>query len=215
MSVGAPWERVAIDITGPHPQSTKGNKFMITVLDHFTKYAFAFPVRSQDAITVAKYLVEWVFLVYGVPTQLLSDRGAEFEGSVMTKVCKLMEIDKIRTTSYKPSTNGVLERVHRTLNTMLGKIVSEQQRDWDTHVAYVLAAYNATEHSATGYTPNMLVYGRELRFPNELMYADVGANDITLISSVAFVAERQALFLKAFALAREMLDKAAEQSKKR
>jgi len=83
----------------------------------------------------------------------------------MTEVCRLMEIDKIRTTAYKPSTNGALERVHRTLNTMLGKIVGENQRDWDTHVAYVLAAYNATEHSATGYTPNMLVYGREYVFP--------------------------------------------------
>jgi len=64
MCVGAPWEKVAIDITGPPPPSVKGNKFMITVLDHFTKYAFAFPVRSHDAITVAKYLVERVFLVY-------------------------------------------------------------------------------------------------------------------------------------------------------
>jgi len=87
MCVGAPWERVAIGITGPHPQSTKGNKFMITVLDHFMKYAFAFPVRSHDAVTVAKYLVERVFLMYGVPTQLLSDRGAKFEGSVMGEVC--------------------------------------------------------------------------------------------------------------------------------
>jgi len=58
-------------------------------------------VRSHDAITVAKYLVERIFLVYGVPTQLLSDRGAKFEGSVMAEVCKLMEIDKIRTTSYR------------------------------------------------------------------------------------------------------------------
>jgi len=98
---------------------------------------------------------------------------------------------------------------------MLGKIVSEQQRDWDNHVAYVLAAYNATEHSATGHTPNMLVYGRELRFPNELMYADVGDNEITLISSIAFVAERQVLFQRAFTLAREMLGRAAERSKKR
>jgi len=210
MCVGAPWERVAIDITGPHPQSAKGNKFMITVLDHFTKYAFAFPVHSHDAVTVAKYLVERVFLVYGVPTQLLSDRGAEFEGSVLSEVCRLMEIDKIRTTSYKPSTNGALERVHRTLNTMLGKIVSEQQRDWDSHVPYILAAYNATEHSATGYTPNMLVFGRELRFPNELMYADVGDEEVTVVSSVAFVAERQALFQKSFTVAREMLGKAAE-----
>jgi len=174
---------------------------MITVLDHFTKYAFAFPVRSHDAVTVAKYLVKRVFLVYGVPTQLLSDRGAEFVGSVMTDMCRLMEIDKIRTTSYKPSMNGALEHVHRTLNTMLGKIVSENQRDWDNHVAYVLAGYNVTEHSATGYTPNMLVYGREIRFPNELMNADVVDDEVTLISSVTFVAERQALFQRAFTLA--------------
>jgi len=92
-----------------------------------------------------------------------------------------MEIDKIRMTSYKPSTNGALERVHRNLSTMLGKIVSENQRVWDNYVAYVLAAYNATEHSATGYTPNMFLYGRELRFPNELMYAEVGDDEVTLV----------------------------------
>jgi len=97
---------------------------------------------------------------------------------------------------------------------MLGKIVSEQQRDWDNHVGYVLAAYNATEHSATGYTPNMLVYGRELRFPNKLMYADVGDKEVTLISSVAFVAERQVLLQRSFTLAREMLSKTAERSRK-
>jgi len=110
MCVGALWERVAIDLTGPHSQSSRGNKFMVTVLDHFNKYAFAFPVRSHDAITVAKHLVECVFLVYGVPNQIFSDRGAEFEGSVMTEVCRLLEIYKIRTTSYRPSTNGALER---------------------------------------------------------------------------------------------------------
>jgi len=188
---------------------------MVTVLDHFTKYAFAFPVRSHDAITVARHLVECVFLVYGVPNQLLSDRGGEFEGSVMTEVCRLLEIDKIRTTSYKPSTNGALERIHRTLNTMLGKIVSENQRDWDSHVAYVLAAYNATEHSATGYTPNMMVYGREMRFPNELMYTNVDDEKVMVISSIEFVAERQLLFRKAFTVARDTLGVTAERSKKR
>jgi len=55
MCVGAPWERVAIDVTGPHPQSKKGNKFMVTVLDHFTKYAFALPAPAHDAVTVAKW----------------------------------------------------------------------------------------------------------------------------------------------------------------
>jgi len=114
MCLGASWERVAIDVTGPHPLSNKGNKFMLTMLDHITKYALAFLVRSHDAVTVARRLVERVFLVYGVPLQLLFDRGAEFEGPLMTKKCRLLEIDKIRTTSYKPFTNGALEQVHRT-----------------------------------------------------------------------------------------------------
>jgi len=170
MCVGAPWERLAIDITGPHPLSGKGNKFIITVIDHFTKYAFAFPVRNHEARTVAKYLVERIFLVYGVPLQLLSDRGAEFEGHMFKEICELLGVDKLRTTAYKPSTNGALERMHRTLNTMLGKIVDEKQKDWDKHVAYVMTAYNATVHSATGFTPNRLVFGREMRYPNELMY---------------------------------------------
>jgi len=144
-----------------------------------------------------------------------ADRGAAFEGSVMTEVCRLLEIEKIRTTSYKPSTNGALERVHRTMNTMLGKIVSENQRDWDSHIAYVLAAYNATEHSATGYTLNMMAYGREMRFPNQFMYTDLGDEEAITTSSVELVAERQMLFRKAFTLARETLGIAAERSKKR
>jgi len=98
---------------------------------------------------------------------------------------------------------------------MLGKIVSENKRDWDSHVAYVLAAYNATEHSATGYTPNMMVYGREMRFPNELMYTDVGDEETITTSSVQLVAERQVLFCKAFTLARDTLGIAAERSKRR
>jgi len=52
-------------------------------------------------------------------------------------VCELLGVDKLRTTAYKPSTNGALER-------MLGKIVDEKQKDWDVHVAYVMTAYVMT-----------------------------------------------------------------------
>jgi len=61
----------------------------------------------------------------------------------------------------------------------------------------------------------MLVYGRELRFPNELLYTDVKDHDVQAVSSIEFVAERQTLFKKSFALARETLGCAAERSKKR
>jgi len=215
MCVSAPLERVAIDITGPHPVSSKGNKFIITVLDHFTKFGFAFPVRNHEAPTVAKYLVERVFLTYGVPLQLLSDRGAEFEGNIFWEMCEMLGVDKLRTTSYKPSTNGALERMHRTLNTMLGKMVEEKQRDWDAHVAYALAAYNATVHSSTRFSPNRLLYGRELRFPNELLYVEVEDKSLDAGSYSEFVEGQKDAFRSTFALARESSGFCAENRKKR
>jgi len=206
---------MTIDITGPHPVSIEGNKFIITVMDPFTKFGFAFPVQNHEAPTVAKYLVERVFLTYGLPLQLLSDRGAEFEGNIFREMCEMLGVDKIRTTSYKPSTNGALERMHRTLNTMLRKMVDEKQRDWDAHVAYAMAAYNATVHSSTGFLPNRLLYGRELRFPNELMYVEVEDKNLDAGSYSKFVEGQMDAFRASFALARESLGFCTKNRKKR
>ena len=77
--VGEPWERVAMDITGPHPVSKAGNRFILTVLDHFSKWTEAFAIRNHEATTVAKILADQVFARFGIPLQLLSDRGPELK----------------------------------------------------------------------------------------------------------------------------------------
>jgi len=84
-----------------------------------------------------------------------------------------MYIDKLGTSSYHASCNGSIERFHRTLNSILGKVVSDNQRDWDEHVSYALSAYRATKHSATGFSPNYLVFGPELASPFELMFPGI------------------------------------------
>jgi transposase InsO family protein len=89
----------------------------------------------------------------------------------MAELCRAFQIEKIRTTSYKPSTNGAVERFHRTLNSMLGKVVEESQRDWDHRLYEVMAAYRSTVHQSTGFSPNFLVYGRENRAPIDLVLA--------------------------------------------
>jgi len=104
--VGSPWERIGVDVTGPYPRSSKGNVYIITAFDHFTKYAFAMPVRNHEATTVARFLVDKIFIQFGVPRQLLSDRGAEFKGKIIKELCEVMGIDKLRTTSYHASCNG-------------------------------------------------------------------------------------------------------------
>lgn len=81
-----------------------------------------------------------------------------------------MGADKIRTTPYLPRCNGQLERFHRSLNTMLGKIVADYQGDWHLHLPTAMAAYRASKHETTGYTPNKLFLGRETHLPVDLMY---------------------------------------------
>jgi hypothetical protein len=89
----------------------------------------------------------------------------------MREVCKLLHIDKLRTTAYKPSTNAACERFHRTLNKMIGKLVNENQDDWDLILPHVMSCYRATQSDSHGYTPNMLMLGREVRAPVDIALA--------------------------------------------
>jgi len=161
---GAPYERWYIDLTGPHLQSDR-----VTCMDSFTKWAEAFPLRSKEAEPIARVMVEQLFTRFGPPLSILSDLRREVDGKIMNEVCKLFGIEKLRTTAYKPSTNQV-ERFHKTINSILAKTVAEHQRDWDARLPFAMAAYRATQHDSTGYSPNMLVLGRETRAPPDIIY---------------------------------------------
>jgi len=76
---------------------------------------------------------------------------------------------QIEDDSLSTITNGAVERFHRTLNTMLGKVVKDGQRDWDDRLATVMAAYRASPHESTGFSPNKLFLGREVRMPLDLV----------------------------------------------
>ena len=212
--VGEPWERVSIDITGPHPKSSAGKQFILTLVDHFSKWAEAIAIPNHTAITVARTLMTHVFCKYGAPKQLLSDRGPEFESELFTELMKWMEIDKLHTTPYKPSTNAACERFHRTLNSMLGKVVKETQRDWDQRLPQVMAAYRASPHSSTGYTPNRLFLGRETRMPLDLVMGTPEEDNGEPISMDAYIQNVKENTEMCYELARKELRVAAERRKK-
>ena len=214
MRTGGPWERVGIDITGPHPKSSKGYIYILTIIDYFSKWADAFPIRNQEASTVAKTLVDRVFSYFGAPVQILTDQGSNFQSRLFAELMKRFEIDHVRTSPYKPSTNGLIERFHRTLNAILGKVVSRSQRDWDEWIPYAVAAYRATAHESTGFSPNYVIFGRENRLPIDLVLGLPG-NDDALASVDDFVAMREQRWRDCYTLVREHLQKTAERSKHR
>ena len=200
--VGEPWERISIDICGPFPVSSRSKRFILTIVDHFSKWAEAIPLSNHTAPTV------------GTPKQLLSDRGPEFESQLFSELMRCMEIDKLRCVAYKPSTNAIAERFHRTLNSMLGKVVSESQRDWDERLPTVLAAYRASVHSSTGFSPNRLFLGREIRMPLDLVMGTPQCENSAEQSTDQFVQSMRVDTERNYELAREQLRVAAERRKK-
>ena len=213
IEAGAPFERLSIDLTGPHCKSDRGHVWILTCVDPYTKWAEAFPLRNKEAETVARVLVEQVFTRFGTPIALLSDRGNEVDSNIMRCVCQLLEIDKMRTTSYKPSTNAAVERFHRTLNSMLGKVVSENQRDWDTKLPFVMAAYRSSCHSSTNYSPNFLVLGREVRAPIDVVL-DLPSAEATSQRYDDFVDNLSQTLRYAYKAVREQLNRSAERAKR-
>ena len=203
---GEPWERLGIDVTGPHLVSSKGNVYILTVIDHFTKWIELFPMRNQEASTVAKILVDRVICVHGCPIQILTDRGPNFESSLFRELCARLAVDKIRTTAYQPSTNGGIERFHGTMHAMLAKWVAANHRDWDEKLPAVAFAYRASEHESTGFTPFYLMHGREARIPADIVY---GPAQSEIEPDNDFVATLQDTLREAFHLTRQQLGKAA------
>jgi hypothetical protein len=101
--------------------------------------------------------------VYGEPDQIHTDQGRNFESELMTQLWETYKIDKTRTTPYHPQSDGQVERFNKTVMDLIFGL--NQETDcWDEVVQLAVTAYNATHHESTGFTPNLLWFGRELRF---------------------------------------------------
>ena len=114
---------------------------------------------------------------------------------------------------FHPSCNGVVERFHRTLNSMLAKVTIVPQRDWDERLPIVLAAYRATPHESTGMTPNKLFLGHEVRMPIDLVMG-LPPEDDSYRSPDDYVAQLQKRSVEAYELARKHLRASAERRKR-
>jgi transglutaminase/protease-like cytokinesis protein 3 len=97
--VGAPWERMAIDILGPLPRTDNGNTctYIMVVGDYFTKWMEAIPIPDAEAKTVADKFVERIVSIFGVSLQIHSDQGSNYESKVFKEMCIILSIHKTRT----------------------------------------------------------------------------------------------------------------------
>ena len=198
-----PFRHIGIDFMGPLPLS-KGDKHILVIGDHFTKWYEAKTLPDQTAITTANAFVEHWISRFGCPHSLHSDRGQNFESKLFEQLMQLLEMDKTRTTPFHPQSNAVIERTYKTLQNMLAKCVNEEQSNWSQQLPYVMMAYRTSVHEATGYTSQFLVFGQELSLPVDCMYPNPQENVTTDIHEL--VHNKQQAIQQAFELVRRNLN---------
>ncbi|CAG2206517.1 unnamed protein product [Mytilus edulis] len=151
------------------PTSDKGNKYLLVIGDYFTKFIHAIPIRNQEAETVARSFVDNFITTFGVPMQVHTDQGANFESRLFRELCRILDIDKTKTTVMRPQSDGMVERFMRTIGNMLSPFVSVHQKDWDQYVPLIMMVYRPSEHETTGATPCQMMFGREIKLPVDLV----------------------------------------------
>ena len=197
---GRPWQKVAIDLVGPLPATELGNRWILVLTDHFSRWQDAIPLPDATASTVAEALDHRIFAYNGLPESIHSDQGSQFQGALMTELCKLWKIDKSRSTPYHPEGNGVVERGNRTMGDSLRSLLLDSGEDeWDRLLPHIMRVFRATPHSSTGESPNFMMFGRELRLPDQLVHETTAAS---IQSPVKYVIEKERLLQLAHELVR-------------
>ena len=176
---------------------------VLVLQDHFSKYVVAYVVKDQTARTAAKTLRIGYFGLFGAPAYLVSDQGKAFTGHVITHLCELYGVQKLRTSPYHAQTNGQVERMNQMIIRMIGKLEEDRKACWSEHLPELLMAYNATHSAVTGYSPYYLLFGRRPRIPVDYLFPTLHDSPHQTKMEVSVVAMHKRL-KEAFTVARHL-----------
>ena len=157
-----PMEFICMDLVGPiHPPSSRGNKYVLTVIDMLAGFTIAVPIKNKNAETICDAYRDNIYCVFGGSSRMLTDNGSEFKNKEMHEVCDTLGLKHIFSPVYTPQSNGHLEGWHRFFKACIAKHIRGGGVEWDELVPLVVSAYNFFPCQSSKESPFVLMFGRD------------------------------------------------------
>lgn len=160
-------EFISADYIGPFPKTDKGNQYILTFLDHFSKYMKLYAVPKSDTYYSVECLMDFISM-FGVPKHYLTDKQSCFTSEVFKHLCEKFGVTKLFTTPQHPSGNGASEKINANIKKSLA-IFAEDTGQWDEYIGFYSLIYNNSVHSSHGEKPAYIQYSYDPQLPNDIL----------------------------------------------
>ena len=171
LPVTSTFERWHMDILGPLTVSTAPGKYkyILLLVDSFSKWPEAFPLKTQEAREIADILYTHILTRYGSMGSILSDRGRNFMSKLVQALCELFEVKRHHTSPYHPQTNSVCERTNSTIGQALRALCNKNQQNWPDVLPGIMMSFRRQPaNQSTGYSPYYMLFGKEMKTPTDI-----------------------------------------------
>lgn len=162
------FERIQLDIIGPLNPSNR-YKYILTVTEACSRFAFAYPLVTADAKAIAKCLLKLI-CTYGTPFIIQTDQGTEFHNNLIHDLTTAIGTCHIYSSSFTPQVMGHVVNFNKTLINMISHYVQDKPNLWSNYIDYVVFAYNNSIHHTTNYKPAYLFLGFEPTLPSDTIF---------------------------------------------
>jgi transposase InsO family protein len=170
LSAFKPLQRLSIDHIGPFPKNDSGMKYLLVVIDHFTKYVWVFATPDNNAHTTALLLWKHIFCIFGAPEEIHTDGASTLLSEELGQLYTLFGIQPLHSTAYYPQGNGVVERANGSVKKIIAKTITELTTvSWSESAPAAGYAYNQALHRSTGFAPFFLMFGRDVKTPLDVL----------------------------------------------
>ena len=157
-----PMEFICMYLVGPiHPLSSRGNKYVLMIIDMLTGFTIAVPIKNKNAEMICEAYQDNVYCIFGRSSRMLMDNGSEFKNKEMHEVCDTLGLKHIFSPVYTPQSNGRLEGWHRFFKACIAKHIRGGGVEWDELVPLAVSAYNFFPCQSSKESPFVLMFGRD------------------------------------------------------